>query len=55
VIEVFSGVDSVCKVVYLVLLEMNERYRGRSLPGFKEAISNFRRESSYPKLVDTIK
>ncbi len=55
VIEVFSGVDSVCKVVYLVLLEKNERYRGRSLPGFKEAISNFRRETSYPKLADTIK
>ncbi len=26
-----------------------------SLPGFKEAISNFRRKASYPKLVDTIK
>jgi len=34
VIEVFSGPQSVYKVVYLVLADMNDRYRGRRLRGF---------------------
>ena len=37
VIEVFPNVDSAEKIVYLVSIEMNDKYRSRKLIGFQSA------------------
>ena len=52
VIEVFSGLEAVCKVVYLVLLHINEKYERKSLPGFREAIAKLRKASSSTDTLD---
>ncbi|MEM4706889.1 MAG: transposase, partial [Candidatus Methanomethylicaceae archaeon] len=42
VIEVFPGQVSAEKVLYLVIKEMNERYKERRIKNFEEIIENLR-------------
>ncbi len=44
VIEVFPSEGSVEKIVYLVVEEMNERYRSRRLKNFERIIEELREE-----------
>ena len=52
VIEVFSGLEAVCKVVYLVVLHISEKYERKNLPGFREAIAKLRKASSTTDTLD---